>query len=83
MNASKSGVDIKPGPTFTGEYSFGRRFFKYQTNAGVVGYGYKKLSSDTGSGLNPLTAGALDRSFATGGEWKYTNLKWRMAFDVR
>jgi hypothetical protein len=83
INQGKEGVSIKPGPMFTGEYSFGRRFFKYQMNAGVVGYAYQKLSADSGSGVNPITAGLLDRSFATGGEWKYTNLKWRMAFDVR
>jgi hypothetical protein len=83
INHSKMGLDVKPGPMFTGEYSFGRRFDKYQMNAGVVGYAYQKLSADSGSGINPLITGILDRAFATGGEWKYTNLKWRMAFDVR
>jgi hypothetical protein len=83
INQAKSGQDLRGGPMFTGEYSFGRRFFKYQMNAGVVGYAYKKLSADTGTDIRPIAAGILDRSFATGGEWKYTNLKWRMAFDVR
>jgi hypothetical protein len=83
INQTKQGVNIKPGPMFTGEYSFGRRFDKYQMNAGIVGYAYQKLSADSGSGVNPLFAGVLDRSFATGGEWKYTNLKWHMAFDAR
>jgi len=83
INQSKLGADVKPGPMFTGEYSFGRRFFKYQMNAGVVGYFYHKLSADSGSGVGPLVVGVLDRSFATGPELKYTNLKWRMAFDFR
>ena len=68
---------------FTGEYSFGRRFDKYQMNAGVAGYGYKKLSPDSGSGVNPLVAGITDRSFGIGPEWKYTNLKWHLGFDFR
>jgi hypothetical protein len=83
INQSKTGLDVKPGPMFTAEYSFGRRFLKYQMNAGIVGAAYQKLSADSGSGINPLVAGVLDRSFATGGEWKYTNLKWHMAFDFR
>jgi hypothetical protein len=82
VNHSRSG-DVKPGPMFTGEYSFGRRFDKYQMNAGVAGYGYKKLSADSGSGINPLLAGIIDRSFGIGPEWKYTNLKWRLGFDFR
>jgi hypothetical protein len=83
INQTKGSVDIKPGPMLTGEYSFGRRFHKYQMNAGVVGYGYKKLSPDSGSGVNPLLAGITDRSFGIGPEWKYTNLKWRLGFDFR
>jgi hypothetical protein len=83
INHSKSGLDIKPGPMLTGEYSFGRRFYKYQMNAGIVGYGYKKLSADSGSGISPLIAGITDRSFGIGPEWKYTNVKWRLAFDFR
>jgi len=83
INQGKEGLDVKPGPMFTGEYSFGRRFFKYQMNAGIVGYAYQKLSADSGSSVNPLFAGVLDRSFATGAEWKYTNIKWHMAFDAR
>lgn len=83
INASKSGLDLKPGPMFTGEYSFGRRFFKYQMNAGAVGYAYKKLAADSGSAVKPITAGILDRQFGAGPEWKYTNLKWHMGFDFR
>jgi len=83
INQSKLGADVKPGPMFTGEYSFGRRFHKYQMNAGVVGYFYHKLSPDSGSGVGPVAAGVLDRAFATGPELKYTNLKWHMAFDFR
>ena len=82
ISQTRSG-DIKPGPMFTGEYSFGRRFDKYQMNAGVAGYGYKKLSPDSGTGVNPLLAGITDRSFGIGPEWKYTNLKWRLGFDFR
>lgn len=68
---------------FTAEYSFGRRFFKYQMNAGIVGAAYQKLKADSGSGVGPLAAGVLDRAFSTGGEVKYTNLKWHLAFDFR
>jgi hypothetical protein len=82
INHSRSG-DVKPGPMLTGEYSFGRRFNKYQMNAGIAGYVYKKLSPDSGSGINPLLAGITDRSFGIGPEWKYTNLKWRLGFDFR
>jgi len=83
INHSKTGLDVKPGPMLTGEYSFGRRFDKYQMNAGVVGYGYKKLSADSGGGIDPLIAGITDRSFGIGPEWKYTNIKWRLGFDFR
>ena len=83
INQSKSGLNVTPGPMLTGEYSFGRRFDKYQMNAGIAGYGYKKLSPDSGSGVNPLLAGITDRSFGIGPEWKYTNLKWRLGFDFR
>ncbi len=83
INQSKSGLDLKPGPMFTGEYSFGRRFFKYQMNAGVTGYIYHKLSADSGADVNPLVAGDLDRSFGIGPEWKYTNLRHHLGFDVR
>lgn len=83
INMSKLGLDVKPGPMFTGEYSFGRRFDKYQMNAGVAGFAYHKLSPDSGSGINPLLNGILDRQFGIGPEWKYTNIKWRMGFDFR
>jgi hypothetical protein len=83
INQAKQGQVLRGGPMFTGEYSFGRRFDKYQMNAGVVGFAYTKLSADSGSGVNPLFAGVLDRAFGTGGEWKYTNIKWHMAFDAR
>jgi hypothetical protein len=83
INGSKLGLDLKPGPMFTGEYSFGRRFFKYQMNAGAAGYAYQKLAADSGSAVKPITAGILDRQFGAGPEWKYTNLKWHMGFDFR
>jgi hypothetical protein len=83
INYSKLGTDIKTGPVFTGEYSFGRRFFKYQMNAGFVGYAEQKLSPDSGSGINPLVRGQLDRAFGAGGEWKYTDIKHKLAYDVR
>ena len=83
INHSKDGLDVKPGPMLTGEYSFGRRFDKYQMNAGIAGYGYQKLSADSGSSINPLLAGIKDRAFGIGPEWKYTNIKWRLGFDVR
>jgi hypothetical protein len=80
---SKTGLDVKPGPIFTGEYGLGRRFFKYQMNAGIVGYASQKLSADSGSGINPLLRGQLDRGFGAGGEWKYTDIKHKLAYDVR
>lgn len=83
INHSKSGLDVKPGPIFTGEYSFGRRFFKYQMNAGIVGFASQKLSPDSGSGISPLIRGYLDRSFGAGGEWKFTDIKHHLAYDVR
>lgn len=83
INHSKLGTDIKPGPIFTGEYSLGRRFFKYRMNAGIVGYASQKLSADSGSSINPLIRGDLDRGFGTGGEWKYTDIQHKLAFDVR
>ena len=83
INQSQSGQDLRPGPMFTAEYSFGRRFDKYQMNAGVAGYAYKKLSADSGSAVNPLVAGITDRAFGIGPEWKYTNIKWRLGFDFR
>jgi hypothetical protein len=83
INHSKSGVDVKPGPIFTGEYGFGRRFFKYQMNAGIVGYASQKLSADSGSSINPAIRGELDRAFAVGAEWKYTDIKHHLAYGVR
>jgi len=83
INGSKLGLDLKPGPMFTGEYSVGRRFLKYLMNAGAAGYVYKKLAADSGSAVKPITVGILDQGFAAGPECKYTNLKWHMGFDFR
>jgi hypothetical protein len=83
INHSKLGTDIKPGPIFTGEYGLGRRFFRYQMNAGIVGYASQKLSPDSGSNISPLVRGYLDRGFGAGGEWKYTDIKHKLAVDVR
>jgi hypothetical protein len=83
INGSKFGLDLKPGPMFTGEYSLGRRFFKYLMNAGAAGYTYKKLAADSGSDVKPITVDVLDQQFGAGPEWKYTNLKWHMGFDFR
>jgi hypothetical protein len=83
INMSKTGLDVKPGPTFTGEYSFGRRFFKYAGNVGVVGYAEKKLSPDSGSGIAPADRGVIDRSFAVGPELKFTNPFIHLGFDFR
>ena len=52
-------------------------------SSGTLGYASQKLSPDSGSGVNPLVKGYLDRSFAGGGEWKYTDVKHRLAYDVR
>jgi hypothetical protein len=83
INHSKAGLDVKPGPIFTGEYSLGRRFYKYQMNAGIVGFASQKLSPDSGTGIGTLIRGQLDRGFGAGGEWKYTDIKHKLAFDVR
>jgi hypothetical protein len=83
INQSKLGTDVKVGPVFTAEYGLGRRFFKYQMNAGIVGFAEQKLSPDSGSGISPLLKGELDRAFGAGGEWKYTDVKHKLAFDVR
>ena len=83
INQSKLGEDLKAGPMVTFEYSFGRRLFKYAANVGVAGYAYQKLSADSGSQVNPLFSGALDRSFGAGPEFKYTSVKHHVAFDVR
>jgi hypothetical protein len=52
-------------------------------NAGIVGFASHKLSADSGSGINPLVRGYLDRGFGGGGEWKYTDIKHHLAYDVR
>ena len=83
INQSKLGDDLKAGPMVTFEYSFGRRLFKYAVNLGVAGYAYQKLSADSGSQVNPLFSGNLDRSFGAGPEFKYTSIKHHVAFDVR
>jgi hypothetical protein len=83
INMSKTGKDVTPGPMFTGEYSFGRRFGGYKWNAGVAGYGYKKLLPDSGSGVPAVETKITDQSFGIGPEIKYTNIKWKMAFDFR
>jgi len=84
INMSKSGLNLKPGPIFTGEYGFGRRFFtKYHLmNAGIAGYASQKLSPDTGD-INPLIKGDLDRGFGSGAEWKFTDPIHKLAYDVR
>jgi hypothetical protein len=83
FNQTKSSEDLKPGPMATFEYSFGRRLFNYSVNIGAAGYVYHKLSADTGSAVNPMVRGDLDRSFGLGPEFKYTNLEHHVAFDVR
>jgi hypothetical protein len=83
INMSKTDLAVKPGPMFTGEYSFGHRFGQYKWNAGVAGYGYKKLSPDSGAGINPLLVGITDRSFGIGPEIKYTNINRHLSFDFR
>jgi len=83
INMSKIGLDITPGPMFTAEYSFGRRFFKYAGNAGVAGAIYHKLAADTGCCISPLVAGHLDRAFSVGPEIKFTDPFIHLGFDVR
>jgi hypothetical protein len=83
INQSKLGSDIKPGPIFTGEYGLGRRFYKHQMNAGIVGYASQKLAADSGASISPLIRGDLDRGFGAGIEWKYTDIKHKLAYDIR
>jgi hypothetical protein len=83
INQSKTGKDLKAGPMANFEYSLGRRFFKYQMNAGVAGFAYKKLSPDSGSDVGFLAQGVRDRAFGIGPEWKYTDVKHHLAYDVR
>jgi hypothetical protein len=49
----------------------------------IVGFASQKLSPDSGTGINLLVRGDLDRGFGAGGEWKYTDIKHYLAFDVR
>lgn len=83
INLSKTGLDVKPGPMVNVEYSLGHRFDQYKINLGAAGYIYHKLSADSGSGISPLLAGALDRSFGIGPEFKYTNPMKHISFDFR
>jgi hypothetical protein len=83
LNHSTLGKDLKAGPIFNAEYSFGRRFFKSQMNAGFAGYASQKLAADTGSSIGQLTRGYRDRGFGAGGEWKFTDIKHRLAYDIR
>jgi hypothetical protein len=69
ISPSKTGLDVKTGREAHFEYSFGRRFNKYSMNAGAAGYASTKLSADSGSGINPLLRGNLDRAFAIGPEF--------------
>jgi hypothetical protein len=83
INHSKTGLDITPGPMFTGEYSFGRRFLMGAGNVGVAGAAYHKLAADTGCCINPLVAGKLDRAFSIGPELKFTDPFIHLGFDFR
>jgi len=83
INHSKTGKDLKPGPMANFEYSFGRRFFKYQMNAGAAGFAYKKLSPDSGSDVGILARGVRDRAFGIGPDWKYTDVKHHLAYGLR
>jgi hypothetical protein len=83
INMSKFGSDVRPGPMFTGEYSFGRRFGQYKWNAGITGYGYKKLAADSGTPQPPLFRPATSQAFGIGPEIKYTNIKWKLAVNFR
>lgn len=83
INQSKSGLDLKPGPMATFEYSLGRRFDQYKINLGAVGYIYHKLSPDSGSDVGPLVQGNLDRSFGIGPEFKYSDPAKHFSVDFR
>jgi hypothetical protein len=83
INQSKIGLDVKPGPMFNLEYSLGRRLYKYKINLGAAGYVYEKLSPDSGSGISPLVAGNIDRSYGIGPEFKYTDPIKHLGLDFR
>jgi hypothetical protein len=83
LNQTKQSEDLKPGPMATVEYSLGRRLFHYSVNVGVAGFAYQKLSPDSGTAVNPLVRGNLDRAFGLGPEFKYTDVKHHFAFDLR
>jgi len=52
-------------------------------NAGIVGYASQKLAADSGASISPLIRGDLDRGFGAGIEWKYTDIKHKLAYDIR
>jgi hypothetical protein len=83
INQSITGLDVKPGPMVTAEYSLGRRMDQYKINLGAAGYIYHKLSADSGSDVRPLAVGNLDRSFGIGPEFKYTDPVKHFSFDFR
>jgi hypothetical protein len=83
INMSKSGEDVKPGPIFTGEYSFGWRFLKYQMNARIVGYASQKLSPDSDSGIRTVIRGELDRGFGGAMSGSIPTSSTGLAYDAR
>jgi hypothetical protein len=83
LNQTKQGVDLKPGPMATFEYSLGRKLLHDSATVGIAGYAYQQLSADSGSAVNPAVRGNLGRAFAVGPEVKYASLKHRVAFDAR
>lgn len=83
INHSKSGLDLKPGPMVSVEYSLGHRFNQYKINLGAAGYIYHKLSADSGSDSLTLGTHTLDRSFGIGPEFKYTNPTKHFSIDFR
>lgn len=83
INQSKTGLDLKPGPMVTVEYSLGHRFDRYKINLGAAGYIYHKLSADSGSDSTILGTQTLDRSFGTGPDFKYTDPMKHFSFDFR
>ncbi len=68
INHTKAGTDVKPGPMMTAEYGVGKKFLKGGLTLGGSGYYYRKLISDSGADIQPITRGLIDQAFGAGPE---------------
>ncbi len=65
INHTKAGTDVKPGPMMTAEYGVGKKFLKGGLTLGGSGYYYRKLISDSGADIQPITRGLIDQAFGS------------------